>query len=57
MLVQLERQRTEVIVHLSDSALTGRIHSVGEDYLSVQKSDHTEVVIPLGNFLWLEAWG
>jgi hypothetical protein len=57
MLVQLERQRTEVIVHLSDSALTGRIHSVGEDYLSVQKSDHTEVVIPLGNFLWLEACG
>ena len=57
MLVQLERQRTEVIVHLSDSALTGRIHSVGEDYLSVQKSDHTEVFIPLDNFLWLEACG
>lgn len=57
MLVQLERQRTEVIVHLSDSALAGRIHSVGEDYLIVQKSDHTEVVIPLDNFLWLEACG
>ncbi len=57
MLVHLERQRTEVIVHLSDSALAGRIHSVGEDYLSVQKSDHTEVVIPLDNFLWLEACG
>ena len=57
MLLQLERQGTEVIVHLSDSALAGRIHSVGEDYLSVQKSDHTEVVIPLDNFLWLEACG
>ena len=57
MLVHLERQRTEVIVHLSDSALAGRIHSVGEDYLIVQKSNHTEVVIPLDNFLWLEACG
>ena len=57
MLLQLERQRTEVIVHLLDSALAGRIHSVGEDYLSVQKSDHTEVFIPLNNFLWLEACG
>ena len=57
MLVHLERQRTEVIVHLSDSALAGRIHSVGEDYLSFQKSDHAEVVIPLNNFLWLEACG
>ena len=57
MLVHLERQRTEVIVHLSDSAFAGRIHSVGEDYLSVQKSDHIEVFIPLDNFLWLEACG
>jgi len=57
MLVHLERQRTEVIVHLSDSAFAGRIHSVGEDYLSVQKSDHIVVFIPLDNFLWLEACG
>ena len=57
MLVHLERQRTEVIVHLSNYALAGRIHAVGEDYLSVQKSDHTEVFIPLNNFLWLEACG
>ena len=57
MLVQLERQRTEVIVHLPDTALAGRIHSVGQDYLSVQKSDHTEVIIPMENFLWLEACG
>ena len=57
MLVQLERQRTEVIVHLPDTALAGRIHSVGQDYLSVQKSNHTEVIIPMENFLWLEACG
>ena len=57
MLVQLERQQTEVIVHLPDVVFAGRIHSVGEDYLSVQKSDHTEVIIPMENFLWLEACG
>jgi hypothetical protein len=57
MLVQLERQQTEVIVHLPDGALAGRISSVGEDYLRVQRSDHTEVVIPMENFLWLEACG
>lgn len=57
MLVQLERQQTEVIVHLPDGAVSGRIRSVGNDYLSVQKSDHTEVIIPLENFLWLEACG
>jgi hypothetical protein len=57
MLVQLERQHTEVIVHLHDVALAGRIHSVGQDCLSLQKSDHTEVLIPMENFLWLEACG
>jgi hypothetical protein len=57
MLIQLERQRTDVIVHLPNVALAGRICSVGEDYLRVQKSDHTEIVIPLDNFLWLEACG
>jgi hypothetical protein len=57
MLVQLERQQTEVIVHLPDGALAGRIFSVGQDYLRVQRSDHTEVVIPMENFLWLEACG
>ena len=57
MLVQLERQRTEVVVHVPEGGFAGRIHSVGQDYLSVKKSDHTEVVIPMGNFLWLEACG
>jgi len=57
MLVQLERQQTEVIVHLPDGALAGRIFSVGQDYLRVQRSDHTEVVIPMESFLWLEACG
>ena len=57
MLLHLERQRTLVIVHLSELSVPGRIGDVGVDFLTVSKTDTTQVLIPLGHFLWLEACG
>jgi hypothetical protein len=57
MLLQLERQRTLVIVHLPELSIAGRIGDVGVDFLSLSKTDTTQVLIPLAHFLWLEACG
>ena len=57
MLFQLERQRTLVIVHLPELSVTGRMGDVGADFLTVSKTDTTQVLIPLAHFLWLEACG
>jgi len=57
MLLQLERQRTLAIVHLLELSVAGRIGDVGVDFLTVSKTDTTEVLIPLAHFLWLEACG
>lgn len=57
MLLQLERQRTLVIVHLPELSVAGRIGEVGVDFLAVSKKDTTQVLIPLAHFLWLEACG
>ena len=57
MLLQLERQRTLVIVHLPELSVAGRIGDVGVDFLTVSKTDTTEVLIPLAHFVWLEACG
>lgn len=57
MLLQLERQRTLVIVHLPELSVAGRISDVGVDFLRVSKTDTTQVLIPLAHFLWLEACG
>jgi hypothetical protein len=57
MLVQLERQRTRVIVHLEDHALVGHLNGVGEDFVSLTQRDGTHVLIPLEALLWLEACG
>lgn len=57
MLLQLERQRTLVIVNLPEFSVTGHISEVGIDFLTVSKTDATQVLIPLAHFLWLEACG
>ena len=57
MLFQLERQRTLVIVHLPELSVAGRIGDVGVDFLTVSKTETTQVLIPLAHFLWLEACG
>ena len=57
MLLQLERQRTLVIVHLPELSVAGRMGDVGVDFLTVSKTDTTQVLIPLAHFLWLEACG
>ena len=57
MLLQLERQRTLVIIHLPELSVAGRIGDVGVDFLRVSKTDTTQVLIPLAHFVWLEACG
>ena len=57
MLFQLERQRTLVIAHLPELSVAGHISEVGIDFLTVSKTDATQVLIPLAHFLWLEACG
>jgi hypothetical protein len=57
MLLQLERQRTLVIIHLPELSVAGRIGDVGVDFLRLSKTDATQVLIPLAHFLWLEACG
>ena len=57
MLLQLERQRTLVIVHLPELSVAGRMGDVGVDFLTVSKTDTTQVLIPLAHVLWLEACG
>ena len=57
MLLQLERQGTLVIVHLPELSVVGRIGDVGLDFLTVSKTETTQVLIPLAHFLWLEACG
>ena len=57
MLLQLERQRTLVIIHLPELSVAGRIGEVGVDFLRLSKTDATQVLIPLARFLWLEACG
>ena len=57
MLLQLERQGTLVIVHLPELSVVGRIGDVGLDFLTVSRTETTQVLIPLAHFLWLEACG
>jgi hypothetical protein len=57
MLVQLERQHTRVAVHLSGLTMVGHLNGVGLDCVGLTQKDGTPVVIPLGDFLWLEACG
>ena len=57
ILFQLERQRTTIILHIPELSLVGRISEVGADFLALDRSDGTELLIPLCAFLWLEACG
>ena len=57
MMVQLERQKTTIILHLSGITLRGVMCSVGQDYLGVTVAGDRRVMVPFENFLWLEACG
>ena len=57
MLLQLKRQHTAVVVHLSEVILRGSIIEVGRDFFALKRSDDAQVIVPLTAFLWLEACG
>lgn len=57
MLVQLERQRTQVSVNLRGVTLLGCVNAVRQDCLSLLKPDGISVLIPLTAMLWLETCG
>lgn len=57
MMVQLERQKTTIILYLSGITLRGVICSVGKDYLGMTVAGDRRVLVPVANFLWLEACG
>ena len=54
MLLQLERQATQTIVHLSDVVLVGNIIEVGIDWFGLKQKDGSQVIVPLHEFLWLQ---
>lgn len=57
MLVQLERQHTDVVICMKELSLRGRITRVGADWVGLRKSGAEHALLPLSQFLWLEACG
>lgn len=57
MLSNLQRQRTQVLLHLEGLELQGVVIDVFGDCMSFFAAGTSRVVIPLERFLWLEVCG
>lgn len=56
-LSQLCHQQTKVILVLREFVLKGRVSEVGLDCIRFSQRESSDVIVPLHDFLWLEACG